>query len=290
MEVGRLATGRMGRRRLRAEIVEATMSRGAGGTVVADAPEVARTSWAVAAKARTWEGKKEARGRESQRPGSFAPPLHLLTPSTTKRASSSRTHLREGSSGSHVGDSRDEDSEVGSGDVGVSNELDQVSDNDTGHSGGVGGSLLEGSDKEGNHDGEDGSGDLGDEGGGGQGLDGGGDSRRGGHGLDEGVVVGLEIRVVEASGERSGSLLGDGSDLDGRKEREGEGEKESASQIWAEGEDVARGKEVERKKLTSALVSCMACSTRGMVAPSSRATCSMEFSLIRPSMALRAPI
>jgi len=53
MEVGRLATGRTGRRRLRAEMVEAGTSRGAGGTVVAEAPEVARTSWAVAAKART---------------------------------------------------------------------------------------------------------------------------------------------------------------------------------------------------------------------------------------------
>jgi len=144
----------------------------------------------------------------------------------TQRKMKSKAHLRESGSSSDVGDSRDEDSEVGSSDVGVSNELDQVGDDDTGHSSGVGGSLLEGSDEERNHDGEDGSSNLRDEGGGGESLDGGGDGRRGGHGFDESVEVRLEIRVVEASGKGSGGLLGSGGDLRGAGRERGKGEEE----------------------------------------------------------------
>jgi hypothetical protein len=124
-----------------------------------------------------------------------------------------RANLGEGGTLSNVSDTGNENTKVGSSDSRVSDELDQVGDDDAGHSGRVGGSLLEGSDEEGDHDGEDGSVDLGDKGGGREGLDGSGDGGGGSHGVDELVGVRLQVRVVERLGQVSSGLLGSGSDL-----------------------------------------------------------------------------
>lgn len=137
----------------------------------------------------------------------------LLANQKSLNHTATKAYLGESSSLSNVGNTRNQNGKVGGSHLGVSNELDQVGDNDTGHSGSIGGSLLEGSNEKGNQDSQDGSGHLGNERGGRKGLNGGGHGSRGSHGVDQLVKVGLQVRVVERSSKSSTALSGSGGDL-----------------------------------------------------------------------------
>jgi len=110
-------------------------------------------------------------------------------------------------------DTWDQGGEVTSGDSRVSDQLDQVSDDDTSHSLGVGRSLFKSSSEKGDQDGEGRGVDLGNEGGGGQTLDGARDSVGGGHGGDKERDVFQNVRVGEGTAKNGGGLDGGSRDL-----------------------------------------------------------------------------
>jgi hypothetical protein len=130
-----------------------------------------------------------------------------------QRGLSKRSDFRESGGRGNVLDTRDEGGEVSRRDVGVTDELDQVSNDDTGHSGGLGRSFLERTGEEGYHDGQGRSVDFGHKGGVGQGLDSGGNVGRGSHGGDEGTDVRDDIGVGQDGTEGSSGLLGLSRDL-----------------------------------------------------------------------------
>lgn len=164
---------------------------------------------------------------------------------------SKRSDLGEGGTGGDLLDTTKEGTEVSGGDGRVSDELDKVTDNDTGHSLCVGGSFLEGTGQKGDHDGKGGTVDFSDESGGRKTLDGGGNCGRGSHGRNEEVNMLEHISVGKDTTKSGGSFLSGGRDLTRDKRM-------SAS--------------INDINLTSALVSCIACSTTGMTVPNSLAT------------------
>lgn len=159
--------------------------------------------------------------------------------------------LGEGGTGGDLLDTTKEGTEVSGGDGRVSDELDKVTDNDTGHSLSVGGTFLEGTGQKGDHDGKSGTVDFSDESGGRKTFDGGGNCGRGSHGRNEEVNMLEHISVGKDTTKSGGSFLSGGRDLTRDKRM-------SAS--------------INDIMLTSALVSCIACSTTGMTVPNSLAT------------------
>lgn len=159
--------------------------------------------------------------------------------------------LGEGGTGGDLLDTTKEGTEVSRGDGRVSDELDKVTDNDTGHSLSVGGTFLEGTGQKGDHDGKSGTVDFSDERGGRKTLDGGGNCGRGCHGRNEEVNMLEHISVGKDTTKSGGSFLSGGRDLTRDK------------RMPASINDIM---------LTSDLVSCIACSTTGMTVPNSLAT------------------
>lgn len=157
----------------------------------------------------------------------------------------------ESSAGGDLLDTTEEGTEVSGGDGRVSDELDKVTDNDTGHSLSVGGTFLEGTGQKGDHDGKGGTVDFSNEGSGRKTLDGGRNCGRGSHGRNEEVDVLEHISVGKDTTKSGGSFLSGGGDLT-RDER--------------------MSVSINAIMLTSALVSCIACSTTGMTVPNSLAT------------------
>lgn len=127
------------------------------------------------------------------------------------------SNLGEGGTGGDLLDTAKERTEVSGGDGRIADELDKVTDNDTGHSLSVGGTLLEGTGQKRNHDGKGGAVDFGDEGGGGKTLDGRGHSSRGSHGGNEEVDVLEYISVGKDTTKSSRGFSSGGRDLNGHK-------------------------------------------------------------------------
>lgn len=125
--------------------------------------------------------------------------------------------LGEGGTGGNLLDTAKERTKVSGGDGRVSDELDKVTDDDTGHSLSVGGTLLEGTGQKRNHDSKGGAVDFGDEGGGGKTLDGRGNSGRGSHGGNEEVNVLEHISVWKDTTKGGGGFLSGGGHLNGHK-------------------------------------------------------------------------
>lgn len=123
------------------------------------------------------------------------------------------TNLGESGTFSQLLDSTDQRTEVPRSDKRVSDKLDQISDDDTGHTLSVGRSFFESSGKEGDHNGQCGTGDFGDESGRGETFDCAGDSLWRSHSGDEGSVMFENVRVRESSTEGSSGLDSGGRDL-----------------------------------------------------------------------------
>jgi hypothetical protein len=123
------------------------------------------------------------------------------------------SNLGESSTSSQSLYTTDKTTEVSSGDSRVSNELDQVTNNDTGHSLSVGRSFLESSSEEGYKDGKGRGIDFGDESRRRENLNGVGNSAGRSHGRDKDRNVLDDIGVGQDTTEGSSGLDGGSRDL-----------------------------------------------------------------------------